>query len=161
RLDSFLGQARQAERQKAAGKKASKKPDELLALAMTGWLLGSPSAEASPDRAASLWKTRRMMIEYLLNVDADDRKKGLAAWEKATTPRIEVDELCQMAPLLTPVDAAKEIDTKAQELKAGNGRAAPTYHVQLPPEYTHSRPYPVMIVLHNAGEKPVTMLERW
>jgi predicted esterase len=33
--------------------------------------------------------------------------------------------------------------------------------VQLPPEYRHSRPYPLLIVLHQAGEKPRDMLDRW
>jgi len=33
--------------------------------------------------------------------------------------------------------------------------------VKLPPEYRHSRPYPVLIVLHEAGEKPSDMIQRW
>src|SRR5262249_22672438 len=35
------------------------------------------------------------------------------------------------------------------------------YALQLPPEYHHGRPWPVLFVLHNAGEKPQDIVARW
>src|SRR5262249_8559139 len=69
RLDAFLGQVRDAERQKARGKKPTQSPENLLSLAVSGWLLGSPSSEAVPLAAINLWKTRQMVLEYLQETD--------------------------------------------------------------------------------------------
>ena len=45
RLDAFMGQAAQAERLRQA-KQPAAPADKLMSLAVSGWLLGSPSAEA-------------------------------------------------------------------------------------------------------------------
>src|SRR5262249_55862971 len=57
RLDAFLGQYREAERQKERKKTPPYDADQLLALAITGWLMGSPSAEPKPEVAVNLWET--------------------------------------------------------------------------------------------------------
>src|SRR5262249_27795213 len=77
RLDAFLGQAAQAERLKARKKKPELGPAQLLALAVSGWLLGSPSAESSPQVAMSLWKTRQLVLDYQKADDAGGRRKLL------------------------------------------------------------------------------------
>ena len=46
-------------------------------------------------------------------------------------------------------------------MTAGPTGAAVKYSLQLPPEYRHSRNYPVLIVLHQSGEEPEDMLKRW
>jgi hypothetical protein len=43
----------------------------------------------------------------------------------------------------------------------GEGRAEVKYVVQLPPEYTHQRAYPLLVILPNSGERPSSVLERW
>ena len=63
RLETFLGQAAQAERDRAM-KKSTPGAAELLSLAVTGWLLGNASAEAVPDRALQLWEARNLVLEY-------------------------------------------------------------------------------------------------
>jgi hypothetical protein len=162
RLDAFLGQAAQAERQAAAKHKPSYDAAHLLSLAVTGWLLGSPSAEARPDFALSLWRTRQMVLTYCRTADSVDRQRELAAYQKAVTPRVGLDEVAQLIPHLPPAEPARDVGAeRPSEVKLGRGRAGATYHVKLPPEYTHNRPYPVLIVLHRAGERPADMLERW
>src|SRR5205823_11427089 len=42
-----------------------------------------------------------------------------------------------------------------------NLRKGPSYLLQLPPEYHDGRAYPVLFVLHEGGEKPEEMLQRW
>ena len=54
RLDAFLGQVKEAARRKARGKPPQMTAEQLLSLAVTGWLLGSPSAEARPEAAVNL-----------------------------------------------------------------------------------------------------------
>src|SRR5579884_1418057 len=58
RLDAFLGQARQAERLQKAGKNPEVSAEQLLSLAVSGWLLGSASAEMSVQTARRLWQGR-------------------------------------------------------------------------------------------------------
>jgi pimeloyl-ACP methyl ester carboxylesterase len=47
------------------------------------------------------------------------------------------------------------------EMQVTVGRHKVTYHLQLPPEYRPTRSYPVLVVLHEGGEKPEDMLRRW
>src|SRR5690606_30264681 len=44
RLDAFLGQFRDVQRRRAREEKPTQTPEQLLSLAVSGWLLGSPSA---------------------------------------------------------------------------------------------------------------------
>jgi pimeloyl-ACP methyl ester carboxylesterase len=161
RLDAFIGQARQAERRRAAKRKSTTGPAELLALAVSGWLLGSPSAEARPDAALALWQTRTMVLDYWRTGEPDERAKILSDYRKKVKTRVELDEVAQMIPHLPPPEPAKDTDTKITARKLQRGRRGPTYHVQLPPEYSHNRPYPVLVVLADADEKPADMLKRW
>jgi hypothetical protein len=161
RLEAFVGQARQAERQRAAGKKTKKTPEELISLAVTGWLLGSSSSESRPEAALNLWKTRQMVLAYLQEEDAGARQELLANYQKTVTPRVEPDEIAQLISTLPPVTPAKETDTEPVMRLAPAGRKPVQYHVQLPPEYSPNRPYPVLVALHEGGEKATNMLERW
>ncbi len=68
-----------------------------------------------------------------------------------------MDELIQIIRTLPPVEAEKALSEKVIEGKAGSA----TYQLQLPPEYRHGRPYPLLIVLHQAGESAKEMLARW
>ncbi|HZY85848.1 MAG TPA: hypothetical protein VFE78_13520, partial [Gemmataceae bacterium] len=105
RLDAFLGQARQAERQRLKGRKTDLKPEELLSLAVTGWLQGSPSAEARPEAAVRLWKARQLVLAYQRTPDSADRRQLLADFEKEQSNRVGIDEVMQMVPFLPPAEA--------------------------------------------------------
>jgi Esterase PHB depolymerase len=157
RLDAFLGQVRQEARQRKAGKEPAKSPAELLALGVTGWLLGSASSESGPDTAMRLWKTRQMILAHQREEDSDVRTKILTDFQKAMTPSVDVDEVAQFIPTLPPVTPANQISTDPVEKKL----RAVRYHLQLPPEYSHHRAYPVVVVLHDGGEQATAMLERW
>jgi pimeloyl-ACP methyl ester carboxylesterase len=161
RLDAFVSQVREAKRQQARSGKSSLTTEGLLSLAITGWLLGSPSAEARPESALSLWKTRQMMLEYLQESDAASRKKVLTAYLDTITPRVDIDEIAQLIDFLPPVEPARLLGPATTEVKLGRGPGAMTYHLKLPPEYTHARQYPVLVVLANAGEPATKMLDRW
>jgi pimeloyl-ACP methyl ester carboxylesterase len=161
RLDAFLSQARNAQRLKARKKKATMTPEQILSLAVTGFLLGSPSAEARPEGAISLWKTRQLVLNYCKEAESTARRRLLDDYLATVTPRVDLDEIAQLIDHLPPADPADKITTEVTAVKVGEGRAASTYHLKLPPEYTHGRQCPVLIVLAEGGEKATTMLERW
>jgi hypothetical protein len=161
RLDAFLGQARQAERQRQKGRKPDLKPEELVSLAVTGWLQGSPSAESRPDVAIRLWRARQLVLAYQRAADHGERQRLLKDFEQEQSNRVGVDEVMQLIPFLPPVEASTELGTKPTEVKLGPGRGAVTYTLQLPPEYRHGRPYPVLLALPDSGEKADKVLGRW
>ena len=161
RLDAFLGQVRDAARQKTRGQKATQTPEALLSLAVTGWLLGSPSAEAMPLTAVNLWKSRQMVLAYLQETDRKERDKILAAYQRDVSPSVDIDEIAQLIDHLPPADPVQVPAGVTVERKVGKGRLPTTYYLRLPPEYSHTRQYPVVILLTNNGERPKEVIERW
>ena len=138
RLDAFLGQVRESARQQNRGKISTQTPEKLLSLAITGWVLGSPSAEAVPEVAINLWKTRQMVIEYLQENGRPERQKILTDYQRAGNPSVTLDEVAQLIDHLPPVTPAKDQPGATVERKVGQGRNAVTYHLRLPPPPSHS-----------------------
>lgn len=156
RLETFLTQARQAERQKKAKLEPALRPPELVALAVTGWLLGNTSSEAKAEAAVRMWSTREFVLKYQATHDADDRKKLLTTWEKGNA--IAFDELAQLVAMLPPPEPEAKIPVGVTAMKSSDGQ---TYQLQLPAEYRHGRPYPLLIVCHSAGEGALAAINRW
>ena len=152
---------REGERQRQKGRKPDLKPEELLSLAVTGWLQGSPSAESRPDVAIRLWRARQLVLAYQRTADAGERQRLLKDFEQEQSNRVGIDEVMQLVPFLPPAEAATDLTAKPAEVKLGAGRDAVTYTVQLPPEYRHGRSYPVLLALPDAGEKADKVLGRW
>ena len=161
RLDAFLGQVKEVTRRKARGKPAQMTPEQLLSLAVSGWLLGSPSAEARPDAAVNLWKTRQMVLQYQQEDNKAARGRILADYEKVITPRVDIDEVAQLIDHLPPAKPAQNIAAQITQETTGRGQNAKTYLLKLPPEYTHNRQYPVLIVLSNTDESARAMIEKF
>jgi pimeloyl-ACP methyl ester carboxylesterase len=164
RLEAFLGLSKQAERDRRQGGKTDKGPEQLLALAVSGWLLGKDAADAKVDNALRLWDGRRFVLQYLKTDDADDRDKLLQAYQKKTDGQLAFDELAQLIPTLPPLSPEKlKGGTTPLELKTADysgKRDGLRYLLQLPPEYHPGRAYPVVIALHQVGEGPKEMLQR-
>jgi predicted esterase len=157
RLEGFLGLAKQEERYRKHGKGGGQNPAELLAMAISGWLLGNDAAEAAPDTAIKLWEARGFVLKYQ-NTANDRRREEMRSAVHA--PRVGLDELAQMIRFLPPPDPEQKINTLVKEMKVAGGQG-PTYYLKLPPEYHHQRSYPVLILLHGGGEDAKIQLARW
>jgi pimeloyl-ACP methyl ester carboxylesterase len=160
RLEAFLGQAQQAERQRKAGRSPEVSPGSLAALAVTGWLLGGPSSEPKPETALKLWRSRELVLNYLRAEDAGAREKLLLDFKKHKVDFAGLDEFCQLIPQLPPEAPEASITGAAIELKAGDSKAGALYLVKLPREYSHNRQYPVLISLPPSGEPAANSLAR-
>ena len=161
RLEAYLGQAAQAERQRKDGRKPTATPEQLAGLAVTGWLLGNASAEPRPEAALRLWRARGLVLAYLRADDEEEKRKLLDDYLADKAGAARIDEFCQLIPLLPPAQPEGDLGPVPAELRAGKRRHAPIYQLQLPPEYTHSRPHPVLIALGAAGEKASRTIQRW
>jgi hypothetical protein len=82
RLEAFLSLSQQAEKQQQANRKPEYGPDQLLALAVTGWLLGSGSSEAKVETAARLWRARQLVLDFQRTPSADARQRLLPQSQK-------------------------------------------------------------------------------
>jgi hypothetical protein len=162
RLETFLAQARQFERQVKAGRKPTTSADEVLSLAVSGWLLGNGAADMHPENAVALWRAGEMVLAYLREERAGQRERVLLAYQtKNRTVAAGLDEVLRLIPSLPPVEPDEKLSEEVQERSASFGRRTVKYDLHLPPEYRHTRSYPVLMVLHDSTEKPREQLERW
>jgi pimeloyl-ACP methyl ester carboxylesterase len=164
RLETFGKLAKQAERDKKEAKPTIPSPGDLLALAVSSWLLGNGSAEAKAETGLRLWKARKLVQDIQKTHSAPGREKLLERYEQDKTDLVPFDELAQLIRFLPPIEPESKLSTDLMPLETkpvqGRGKAH-NYIVQLPAEYHHSRTYPVLIVLHQSIEKPTDALERW
>lgn len=160
RLDAFVEQAEQAERKRQAGQSPVAKPEELLSLAVSGWLLGNNSAESKVETAMKLWRARQFVLDYQRNPNQSQRIDTLQTYEKISPLAYdEMEQLIRMLPPPEPEPLTQRIlslDTKMPWTR----RRPINYFVQLPPEYHHARSYPVLIGLHQVGERAQDMMTR-
>jgi pimeloyl-ACP methyl ester carboxylesterase len=161
RLDAFLSQARQAERLRDTGKGPVLVPEQLLALAVTGWLHGAGAAEPRPESALRLWQARQAVQGYLRADDPADRKRALDVLNGLSRPEALLDEVAQMVPLLPPLEPldAKPGVPVMREVTVNGHKTH--YHLLLPPEYRPTRLWPLLIVLNHGGEPAQAMLAHW
>ena len=101
------------------------------------------------------------MVAYLKTADIQGRQQLLANYQQQTG--LTVEEMAQLISQLPPLEPPEQIDdTQPMERTAGSGVSTrTTYQVLLPPEYHPGHSYPVLIVLHHAGEGGKDMIRRW
>lgn len=172
RLEFFVALAAQAEKERAAGKEPTRKPDELLATAVSGWVKGKIGSTPDVDRALRAWAAREAALAYQRGATKLDRNAALAKYNTAS--RVGPDELAQVIALLPPAEPENLLARTGEAVKAGGAvpggvyrrRTAPhgnrptglDYCVRLPAEYHHGRAYPVLVMLSFPGLKPEEFL---
>jgi pimeloyl-ACP methyl ester carboxylesterase len=165
RLEPFFTIAAQYEKEAKSGKPPSYAPDDVFALAVTGWLMGRESAEPSVPAMERYWRSREFLIAHQTTHDPAARAKLLAEYQNVSP--LNLDEITQMIALLPPPENAEPGPSVAQGVEQRKtsvpwSQNRPIdYALQLPPEYKPTRSYPVLIVLHAANEPPLEALARW
>lgn len=165
RIEFFVAFGLQAEREKKQGREASKKPEELLATAISGWVKGKNGATPRPDLALRIWAAREAVLAYQRAPIINERHAVLARY-RSNKP-IELDEMAQVISLLPPAEPEDLSARTGKPVRSGGGvpegvyqrktqpynqhPAGVDYLVKLPPEYHHGRAYPVLIVLTYPG----------
>lgn len=127
-------------------------PAEKLALAYSGWVLGSAEAVTDLEQAIRLWEARHLITEYLRTDNSLQRDrlleqvKGVEGIGPATVAR-----LIPRLPL--PLETSGIRPGTIAEIKADEPQAeAPvSYHALLPREYTPHHDYPLIVALHGGG----------
>jgi hypothetical protein len=163
RLEPFLSLAEQAEAARKQNREPSDRPEELLARAVSGWLLGKELSEGKPARAAKLWRAREFALENLRTPDARARNQLLATYQK--NDPIDAEEMARVVAMLPPPEPGpigKAYEPVARRTSPRFGaRNQVDYSLLLPPEYSHGRPYPVLFVMPHKNEKPSDIVKRY
>ncbi len=165
RLELFSSLGNQYLELRRAGKPQKNKPDELLALAISGWVLGNTAAQTNVEAACRAWEARQLVVTYLRNTEPGERRQIVEGYQKLGSQIIGVDDFVQLIAQLPPADAAVPTAAPVEQRipEDAIGRKGAPYLLKLPPEYKPSRPggYPVLIALHDAGGKPQDMIDAW
>lgn len=137
-------------------------PEQKLALAYSGWMLGSAHAVTDLDQTLRYWEARGIVEEYLLSRDSTvqrDLLPRLSAME-GVTPEVIARMLVWLKPVLetpgieTGVPYQIQVDDAEPETPV-------VYHVLLPHEYSPNRAYPLIVALHPSERGAAAELSWW
>jgi pimeloyl-ACP methyl ester carboxylesterase len=159
----------------AAWRKARTSPgmtDEAqLALAMSGFVVGSEYATADLKQAENFWQARELIREYLTGGSGIGREDLVAKLEAIEWPANgegvegyrKLELATRIAGLMPPPlhDSSDEPEKLIVHKVAEEENDEPTeYVVRLPPEYHPLRSYPAIVALHG-GQGPQSAIESW
>ncbi len=138
-------------------------PQERLALAVSGWLVGSDLAVTNLPVALSMLQVRGLVREYLTAPDALARGRLLEELrsQEAGSPVNVARIIRQMLPLLELPEAAPDKPGFFQLHVQGPDDVPIPYWVQVPPEYDPLRCYPVIVTLNGAGTTAEQQIDWW
>jgi pimeloyl-ACP methyl ester carboxylesterase len=162
RLKTFLEVAPQHAKELAADKKPTQSTDEVLALAVTGWLQGDGAASTDPKFGLDLFRAREFLLKYLRTESSVERAKNLSSYSRA--PAVPLDVLIRLIRNLPPAEPySKKLNVKEPtelsiDLADSNGGK---YYLMVPPEYNPQRSYPVLVLLHSHRERADVLVKRW
>jgi len=140
-------------------------PEDRLALAVSGWLVGSNDAVRKLPVAISLYRARNLVRSYL----ASERNKAermqlleSLRGEEGATPEMVARLLAHLRPPLEPPEPLPN-EPGLYELRAPGapGQADVTYYVQLPHEYDDHRRYPCIVTLHAGFSTAREQIDWW
>lgn len=157
RLKAFLTFALQHDDELKKNSKPTQTTEQVLAMAVTGWLQGNQAAEPDAKMALQLSRMRETALAYLKTEDETGRKKLLSSFKgDSDLPADVIVRLMRMIPPPYPL-SAKKLNTEIMTMSIEGG----DYLLQLPPEYHHLRSYPVVMLLSSGREKADELLARF
>lgn len=137
-------------------------PEDQMALALSGWLLGRDAALTNLPVALSLFEVRKLVQEYFAAETVLDRRQLLERIraQEGTSPQRLAALLAHMKP---PVQTPPQEKPGYFRLLAPAGLDSPpvVYYVQLPPEYDPYRRYPAILTLHAAYTNAQQQVDWW
>lgn len=138
--------------------------EDKVALAISGWILGSGSGVDNFAIAKSLIRVRTLVIEYLNQAPPPRRQTimSLLRAEEGARPDLLAKILENLKPP-QPQPAINENDPPGLfRCKASRPNATDVdYLVQLPPEYDPNRKYPCILALPGRGDVPDLEINYW
>jgi predicted esterase len=141
--------------------------DQKVALALSGWLLGSGAGTENTAVAMSLGKVRDLVRDYLASKRKGERAEILEQLKglEGSSPAYLAKIVAHMTPPLGPPQPAEDevqVPGLLEITVPGVGEDGEfTYLVQLPPEYDPHRRYGCIVSLHPAGRTAEQQIDWW
>lgn len=127
--------------------------DQKLALAYSGWLLGSANAILDLEEAIRLWDARFLVLQYLRTrqdpLAEQDILKSLEATEGISIERLALMLGNLPLPFEPPPAAPGTVSTI--DVATDATQTPVRYSLLLPPEYSPAHRYPLLVVLRGEG----------
>lgn len=136
--------------------------EEQLALAISGWLLGSADAITDLKQALNLWDARFLILEIVRTKEETTRQELTRDLEKLEgVGHAQILKLIPRLPPLIESAGVKVGQTLTIELAARDGQKPTAYSVVLPPEYSVNHVYPTIVTLRPQGRSIENQLSFW
>ena len=139
-------------------------PDQKLALAISGWLLGSGAATENLAEALSLVDVRDAVRAYLTSehqVERDEILRRLNELEGASPANLAKMIATMKPPLEVEIPQEGVLGLLERSIPGVGDEPEFRYFVQIPPEYDPSRRYPCIVTLHGGGTTPQDQIDWW
>ena len=139
-------------------------PEEKVALAISGWLMGSNNATTNLPVALSLHDLRNLVKSYLIEPDKLDRRQlmdRMRSQEGSSAQTVSRLLENMTPPFELPEAMPKNSGFYTITVPGSPDQPEITYSVQLPPEYDPYRRYPMIVTLHGAGMQPEMQIDWW
>lgn len=136
--------------------------EQKLALAYSGWMLGSAHAVTDLDQTLRYWQARHLMEETLVTDNENQRQSSLAQLQnvEGISPEIVERMLQQIKPVIETPGIRRGVPHRI-EVPSGDSEIPIVYHVLLPHEYSPNRAYPMVVSLHPLERSPNAELAWW
>jgi acetyl esterase/lipase len=139
--------------------------EQKVALAISGWLMGTDQAETNLNVALSLVKIRELVQRYLsepVKLERGHLFDQLRGQEGASPPLIAQLIAHMKPPLATPAPSVATPGYYKFQIPVGIEKEADvTYFVQLPPGYDPHLRYPTILTLNGAGSTAEQQVDWW
>lgn len=139
-------------------------PEQKVALAISGWLVGAHQATDNFQVAVSLANVRDYVCKYLRDPLAPNRSTFAAElrdMEGATVERVAQILKLMKPPIETPNEFEERPGQFELQVAGLTDESDFRYIVQLPPEYDPLRHYPTIVALSDSGVAPEKILDFW
>jgi pimeloyl-ACP methyl ester carboxylesterase len=139
------------------------KPSEKLALAYSGWVVGSASAVTDLGLAIRMWHAQHAILDYLRSDNPHDRKDRLAELGAldGITPEVVLKLIRCLPPTIDPVEMRPAVAATLKVAGRDSEEQRPTYDAIVPPEYDWRHSYPMIVALHPLDHSLKAELEWW
>ena len=136
--------------------------EQKLALAYSGWILGTADATEELEIAQNLWSARFLVLEYLRSEDSlrrDEILGELAQLEGVSVARVA--KLIKLLPMPFEPPTQEAATVTEVEFKSDPSKPARRYTLVLPPEYSPYHRYPLLISLRSEGRTYTDAAQWW
>lgn len=143
---------------------ASMTADQKLALAMTGWLLGSGSGRENLTVALSLVQVRDAVVQYLASEAPAERQAILERLKslEGASPEYIAKILENIKPPLAAPQTEQKIPGLYEITVPGIEQQNEfKYFLQLPPEYDPYKRYPCVVTMNSSVTSELQQIDWW